>query len=294
MNDGYDEFSRRYQPNNDDSLDNLLNSIMFKEKLIKSQLKTNIIAWRGILTKLLCLPWLHDEPLTLKLRKFQGTVFIQMPKNQEQQHINRSMYYGYNFERLCTRSINGSMANCVDTDVQYCSVISTKIGTVRIVCGGEVDCSLSISKQEKNPLSNYIELKTSLVFQNINQQERFYSQKLLRIWAQSFLLGIEKIAIGFRDRKGILLDIMYLDTQKIPRMVRDNSSGNSPAWDGQTALTWLGYILEIIVNNVEEGQSCYLKCPAGSSQLSLEPCSPQDIILESFVQHRMAMGTFNP
>lgn len=59
-------------------------------------------------------------------------------------------YFGYAFESYCTsatldplddpnRRSNGWGGN-VDTNVQWCSVVKTKLGDNRLIIGGEVDC----------------------------------------------------------------------------------------------------------------------------------------------------------
>jgi RAT1-interacting protein len=66
-------------------------------------------------------------------------------------------YFGYAFESYCTSttppsggapSVNVPQApgdppgwgGDVDTNVQWCSVVRTKLGETRLVIGGEVDC----------------------------------------------------------------------------------------------------------------------------------------------------------
>lgn len=69
-------------------------------------------------------------------------------------------YFGYSFESYCTSNlpVRSSISNDraqrhpsgwggdVDTNVQWCSVIRTKLGDVRMVLGGEVDCVRGQSK----------------------------------------------------------------------------------------------------------------------------------------------------
>ena len=60
------------------------------------------------------------------------------------------MYYGYSFESWCTSSRPGvperihghpiGWGGDVDTNVQWCSVVKTKLDDHRLVIGGEVDC----------------------------------------------------------------------------------------------------------------------------------------------------------
>ena len=59
-------------------------------------------------------------------------------------------YYGYAFESYSTSATpiashdpekqpNGWSGN-INTNVQWCSVVKTKLGSVRLIIGGEVDC----------------------------------------------------------------------------------------------------------------------------------------------------------
>ena len=64
------------------------------------------------------------------------------------------MYYGYAFESYCSsdqqdgRKQDGNPAQLhppgwggdVDTNVQWCSVVKTKLADFRLLIGGEVDC----------------------------------------------------------------------------------------------------------------------------------------------------------
>lgn len=51
-------------------------------------------------------------------------------------------------------------------------------------------------------LRKYIELKTSRVVDSERTQNSFTKYKVMKFWAQSFLLGVEKVVVGFRDDNG--------------------------------------------------------------------------------------------
>lgn len=70
-----------------------------------------------------------------------------MPPRQRTQ-----TYYGYAFESYCTsdsptrapesapKDAPPGWSGDVDTNVQWCSVVRTKLGDTRLILGGEVDC----------------------------------------------------------------------------------------------------------------------------------------------------------
>lgn len=63
-------------------------------------------------------------------------------------------YWGYKFETLCTittppreikkgdKELEDRLTNKVNTNVQYCIVVKTKLGKNSIIMGAEVDCCL--------------------------------------------------------------------------------------------------------------------------------------------------------
>lgn len=68
---------------------------------------------------------------------------------------HKQSYYGYAFESYCTRPLDShtnekdggdrrrhppGWSGDVDTNEQWCSVVRTKLGDMRMVVGGEVDC----------------------------------------------------------------------------------------------------------------------------------------------------------
>ena len=83
---------------------------------------------------------------------------------------------------------------------------------------------------------NWVELKTA---QEIYDQKSAinFDRKLLRIWAQSFLLGVPKVIVGFRSEEGTLLRIEEIDTKTIPGRVRRNSRHSAnPMWDANICI----------------------------------------------------------
>lgn len=69
-------------------------------------------------------------------------------------------YWGYSFENLATESNNPADVDGehhIDANVEFCSVIKTKLGAHRILMGAEMDCCDVTDDGKKF----YVELKTS-------------------------------------------------------------------------------------------------------------------------------------
>lgn len=95
-------------------------------------------------------------------------------------------------------------------------------------------------------VDHYIELKTSKVHRSERDRTNFERFKLLKFWAQSFLLGIPEIIVGYRDDEGRLLEESSLATLRIPSIVRAGSG----AWDGNVCLNFAGEALQFVKQTV--------------------------------------------
>lgn len=56
----------------------------------------------------------------------------------------------------------------------------------------------------------------------------------MKFWIQSFLLGVPKIIVGFRDQYGTLLRVEELITHRIPKIVE----GRGRTWDGNVCINF--------------------------------------------------------
>ncbi|WBW74216.1 RNA NAD-cap (NAD-forming) hydrolase/RNA pyrophosphohydrolase Din1 [Schizosaccharomyces osmophilus] len=81
----------------------------------------------------------------------------------------------------------------------------------------DVHDSTDPSPTLENPSPHYCELKTSKKqpLEHVGMR-----RKLLKFWAQSYLLGIGTIVIGFRNDDGVLVEIKELPTRQIPNLLR--------------------------------------------------------------------------
>ncbi|KAM0995907.1 hypothetical protein ACFX2I_005940 [Malus domestica] len=66
----------------------------------------------------------------------------------------------------------------VDANVEYCSVIKTKLRAHRILMGAEMDCCDSTDDGRRF----YVELKTSHELDNHKIEYEFEKEKLLKFW----------------------------------------------------------------------------------------------------------------
>lgn len=96
---------------------------------------------------------------------FQQPLFF--PRNNLEPRSRQSTYYGYSFESWCTSPEKPSpdqvrtptWGGDVDTAVQWCGVVKTKLGNTRLILGGEVDC---VKGSFTGQTDTFVELKTSI------------------------------------------------------------------------------------------------------------------------------------
>ena len=174
---------------------------------------------------------------------------------------------GYKFETLsllpepwATTSrefIESREDHVVNNYAQYCSIVKTGIGKTKLILCGEIDagmswfgvygyeCHVNLTtvwdcKPENNDPIHWVELKTAADIQGDRDLLK-YERKLLKFWAQSFLLGVPTIIVGFRNKNGILQRIEELETKTIPGLVKRSGRGS---WDGNTCINFAAAFLD--------------------------------------------------
>ncbi|KAG8766503.1 decapping endonuclease targeting mRNA [Ceratobasidium sp. 428] len=141
-------------------IDSLLRAIE-QENVVGERRKGAFVAWRGIMTKLMIAPFETRDAVDLNLMLLDGCIYAEehsddnklAEKEAMEPRHRRMTYYGYSFEAFSTwhepvhdkrQHAERDRVRCwsgdVDTNVQYCSVIKTKIDAERMILGGEVDC----------------------------------------------------------------------------------------------------------------------------------------------------------
>lgn len=93
--------------------------------------------------------------------------------------------------------------------------------------------------RKEDPI-NWVELKTTAEIRNDRDMLK-YERKLLKFWAQSFLLGVPKIVVGFRDEHGVLRQLEELATHEIPGFVKRRGKGT---WDGNICINFTAQLLD--------------------------------------------------
>ncbi len=275
---GYpDKFIQRKHDINE-HLDALVLSLGDYQKAARQQnlppITPDIVTWRGMMTKILCTPYLKDA-WAMNITLHNGTLYIEENvEGKQDRQDDLFTYFGYKFESLAThplstferqeQSTDPPDQDTVNTNIQFCSVFKTRLGPHSLVLGAEVDCLLSDKPVINQPDRQryYAELKTNRIITNARQYENFLKFKMLKVWAQSYLAGIPTIIFGYRDDKGMLQKVEHMLTHDIPRKARTHvpssaSKGeprqtqHSPLWDPALCLNFAEQLLSWIKSSVQ-------------------------------------------
>ncbi|KAL1608330.1 decapping endonuclease targeting mRNA [Paraconiothyrium brasiliense] len=281
LKEGFSTF-RHYEDKTDPHLDSLLRAVASKERITGLQEQADFVTWRGMMTKIMTAPFDMFAEFAMFATFRDGTIYIEEdfparaaqraqeasrppPKWQDPNMPNHRMmtYWGYKFETLALiptppsetprEVIDARPKAPVSNYAQHCSIVRTSFGPHVLLLGGEVDGLSAPKPPFLNDPIPWIELKTAeaLPSNPSNRDILKFERKLLKFWAQSFLLGVPKIIIGWRSKQGILTGVQELETNKIPGMVRRGTH----CWDGNTcinfATAFLGWLRSVVT---EEGK----------------------------------------
>ncbi|EEH02596.1 HLA class III protein Dom3z [Histoplasma capsulatum G186AR] len=237
---GFDTFEK-LDDTGDEHLDALLETIIDLEKRTGAKCEADLITWRGMMTKF------HLSPPFRLL--CQNTIGDRMKQYQfSDRNVERAQCYKFETLSLLDQpwdatpreKIEGREDQVVNNKAQYCSIVRTGIGGCKLVIGGEVDAVWDSKPDRKEDPINWVELKTSAEIRNDRDMFK-YERKLLKFWAQSFLLGVPKIIVGFRDEHGILHRLEEMVTRDIPGLVARQGKGT---WDGNICINFTAKFLE--------------------------------------------------
>ncbi|KAJ1971089.1 decapping endonuclease targeting mRNA, partial [Dimargaris xerosporica] len=175
-------------------LDSLLLSLVHAKatKTLDLTKQPRFVTFRGLLTRILCLPFQNREDWELGATRYNGTIYIEEHLTEARLRSQPSTrkhklltYSGYRFETVSTIPVEPSdiagsddprltERHGLDTNnmAEFNVVFRTKLGNHSILFGAEIDC-VSHGKHKDGRTDRYMELKTSGVITNRKGRESF-------------------------------------------------------------------------------------------------------------------------
>ncbi|KAG0463220.1 hypothetical protein HPP92_021696 [Vanilla planifolia] len=216
----------------------------------------HFLTFRENLIKIMSTAYIRHEPWKMGVHKRNGVVYLdehKLPERSQTEIDRRRSYWGYAFENLATENSRemGDDGKGIDANVEFCSVIKTKLGAHRIIMGAEMDCCDSTDDGRRF----YVDLKTSREI-------------------QSFLAGVPFIVVGYRNDAGILLRTERLRTTDITQRVKMKGY-----WQGGVCLAFADEVFCWLYGTVKEKEDYILQFvhPFNRLELLRAPSCP-DVI----------------
>ncbi|KAF1362240.1 RAI1-domain-containing protein [Lizonia empirigonia] len=252
LKEGFDTF-RHYEDKEDPHLDSLLRALIHTERERIDGQRPPEIQGKEIMTA----PYDNFAEFSMFATLHDGTIYIEEDfpsrsasraaessrppsryRHPDQQSQAMMAYWGYKFETLSLTptppstippdQIRAHQQSVTSNHAQHCSIVHTSFGGHSLLLGGEVDGLLSPKPRDADTPIPWVELKTAEELPPpARQQHRDvlrFERKLLKFWAQSFLLGVPKIVVGFRSKSGILRGVQMFNTHELPGMEQKTES----------------------------------------------------------------------
>ncbi|TID15766.1 hypothetical protein CANINC_004295 [Pichia inconspicua] len=221
----------------------LLGSLEKFERSHNKKVSSKLITWRGLIRNLMLLPYENRDAFVYNIIVFDGQMFMQsdiefIRKKKMEEELknndiqNKFIYSGYKFETIAT--LPKPWAQCTRKEIekrnklpvnnieQYGIIVKTTIGKTPLLLGAEVDCVWDYKPTDgSDPLSHYVELKTTGPLSDPSKVFGF-ENKILKTWAQCFLVGIPRIIYAFRDSTLKIRSIEEFKTEEIPLLIKNN------------------------------------------------------------------------
>ena len=159
------------------------------------------------------------------------------------------------------------------------------MGARSLIIAGEVDAVLGEKPDGPSDPIPWIELKTTAELTGNPREAVKFERKLLNYWAQSFLLAVPTIIVGFRTPDGFLSRMQELPTHRIPTMVRQGSG----TWDGNVCINFASAFLEQLAQAITQDGGVYrIRRKQGDKYIEIFEVGEGsgDILKPSFKAHR--------
>ncbi|KAH9382016.1 hypothetical protein HPB48_022241 [Haemaphysalis longicornis] len=236
-----------------ETLNNTTGTVAFVGKHVRC-LHTDFVCYRGLLTRLACTAFEAKEDWRVAACRHRGTVYLcAFETDAERQRRldeeacprrQRMSYWGYKFEQYMVSAEPGGAPDpeaVLNECEEYCVVVRSRLESHSLVFGAEVDAvdprsahhrhssggnkeAAAASTQPGSTVA-YVELKTSRDCLSEQQYRNFCRFKLLKWWAQSFLVGIPRVVCGFRDDNGLIGTLEEFDVREMTHRAKVGGGG---------------------------------------------------------------------
>uniref|UniRef100_H3DKU9 Decapping and exoribonuclease protein n=1 Tax=Tetraodon nigroviridis TaxID=99883 RepID=H3DKU9_TETNG len=275
LKDGYRDRYKKRDESVKERLDNLLRWVLENRSAVSSDqtmvspraLEAEFVTRRGRLTKLLTTPYESRDGWLLTVTMFKGTLYISEVETETARRERESRterheemtYWGYKFEQYMCADDDHSLPDptgVVNANEAFYTVVKTRLADHKLLFSNEVDCR--DKDPAKTPPSCYVELKTSVKIRTDKQRSNFNRFKLLKWWAQSFLLGVPRIIAGFRDEDRVVVAVETFTVSEIPDRIKRTVTEDDPDALEAEFVTRRGHLTKLLTTPYESREGWLL------------------------------------
>lgn len=209
-----------------------------------SDFTPDFVCRRGFLTKICAIPYTYtnqwDRGMTVSIQKVGCTYYMLEveSENSMSEELKKMAYGGKNLEELMSTSPAGTQ----NLNDEYVSIRKTKFGAHSLIIRGEIDGC--------RPDKEYVEMTTTTT-----AGKGLGTDKEMKLWLQCYLLGINKILLGYRENEtGLVRQIEWI---KVENLVKGSLS-----WEPERCFRHLKKFLDL--KKSEDGLSYSFKRNMGS------------------------------
>ncbi|CEF66738.1 Decapping and exoribonuclease protein [Strongyloides ratti] len=233
LNDGFDSYIKKEE---DEKINILLEWIISQTPAKYVDLKkichdVDFVCFRGLLTKIGNSLYSENDTFRAVAKLYNGVIFLcEYPTEDELEKIanmsekdKKFTYWGHKFEQYVTCGYKNSLPDTttpVSAYDEYVGIFKAYLegvgdnhDKISLIYGAELDCI-------DPKTGKLIELKTQ--YDTLNAS--FWRYKALKWWLQSFLVGINKIVVGYRDNDGIIKNVGVLPVSELTSGSKANFS----------------------------------------------------------------------
>lgn len=244
-----------YKGNPQESFENFLQWVFNNQDDLMAddaspRLFADILCMRGTMKKIMKTPYNANEPWTLLVTKFKGTLYMINWKaddgTRDEYEVPKNVgFWGHKFEQY----MKGDPDDPLDANEEYRSVLKLVLGDFSFLYSPEVDCADPEEFEEDyQDLRAFVTVKCSREITDERRMRNYRKFKLCDWWVESQLSGIPRIIVGFRNDDGIVHTLELLKTEELPEQGQNE-------WEPSVCINFFIAFLKFMKKRVEQDPS---------------------------------------
>lgn len=294
LNDGFPD---RYLPKNDTAEDGCMAFQSPCDAILENNIDltgVRFISFRNNFNKILGTPFNEGKAWGIDVWREAGVcVFNVMHLENDHRSSDPSdpmTYWGYKFEQLCTIPPDPALLkpnqSLVKPNDEFAMLTRCKIGSHKMLLSAEIDCAdpKAVHNGGIPSADSLIELKTCKL-PNEHSQWTLERRKMLAWWIQSFLVGVPRIIVGWRDEDGVIQKTSTLPTNKIPKM----ANADQQKWLWSDCLVFADRLLSWVYANTEDDHRYMMSFDPkdGRRAVQLKPSQEQGTFVPETMREKL-------